>query len=152
MARSGVRRRVLCDECAYHLAAEALRAWIGVKSRMSGRRLRDELRRVIALLGEGLDPVPLRALLDLPVEDPEWPTLEVPLRRARVLSALRLAVLREAAIQPLVLIVDLRWADQSSLEMLEAIVDGLGTARLLVVATTRPPSDRDRAMRWSSRG
>jgi class 3 adenylate cyclase/tetratricopeptide (TPR) repeat protein len=137
----------------YHLAAEALRAWIGVETQDERPEIARKLARVIALLGEGLDAVPLRALLDLPVEDLEWPTLEVPLRRARVLSALRLAVLREAAIQPLVLMVeDLHWADQSSLEMLEAIVDGLGAARLLVVATTRPPSDgAARGLRWSSR-
>ena len=138
----------------YHLAAEALRAWIGVDSADERPEIARKLAQVIALLGEGLDPVPLRALLDLPVEDAEWPTLELPVRRARMLAALRLAVLREAAIQPLVLMVeDLHWADQASLEMLEAIVDGLGAARLLVVATTRPPSDRAAAseLRWSSR-
>jgi class 3 adenylate cyclase/tetratricopeptide (TPR) repeat protein len=137
----------------YHLAAEALRAWIGVELNDERAEIARKLARVIALLGEGLDPVPLRALLDLPAEDAEWPTLELPVRRARVLSALRLAVLREAAIQPLVLMVeDLHWADQSSLEMLEAIVDSLGAARLLVVATTRPPSDgAARGLRWSNR-
>ena len=137
----------------YHLAAEALRAWIGVESTDERPEIGRKLAQVIALLGDGLDEVALRALLDLPVEELDWPTLELPVRRARVLAALRLAILREAAIQPLVLMVeDLHWADQASLELLETIVDSLGAARLLVVATTRPPSDPTvRKVRWSSR-
>ena len=137
----------------YHLAAEALRGWIGVESADERPEVARKLSQVVALLGEGLDTVALSALLDLPLDDTEWPSLELPVRRARILAALRLAILREAAIQPIVLMVeDLHWADQASLELLEAIVDSLGAARLLVVTTTRPPTDPNaRKIRWTHR-
>ncbi len=152
---------------AYHLAAELLRTWIGVEPADERWQIGRKLSQAIAAHvdahgyshggyshgGDGVDPVPLRALLDLPVEDAEWPTLEPPARRARTEQAMRLAILREASVQPLVLLVeDLHWADEPSLELLGAIIDGLGAARLLLVATTRPGFGGDgRKLRWASR-
>jgi class 3 adenylate cyclase/tetratricopeptide (TPR) repeat protein len=138
---------------AYHLAAELLRTWIGVEPTDERWQIGRKLSQAVAAHGDGIDPVPLRSLLDLPVEDAEWPTLELPARRARIEQAMRLAILREAAGQPLVLLVeDLHWADEPSLDLLGAIIDGLGAARLLLVATTRPGFGGDgRKLRWSSR-
>jgi class 3 adenylate cyclase/tetratricopeptide (TPR) repeat protein len=151
---------------AYHLAAELLRTWIGVEPADERWQIGRKLSQAIAAHGDahrdahggnGVDPVPLRALLDLPVEDAEWPTLEPPARRARIEQAMRLAILREASVQPLVLLVeDLHWADEPSLELLGAIIDGLGAARLLLVATTRPgfgpgSGGDGRKLRWASR-
>jgi class 3 adenylate cyclase/tetratricopeptide (TPR) repeat protein len=138
---------------AYYLAAEVLRAWIGVETTDERDQIGRKLTHALTLHGEGIEAVPLRALLDLPVADPEWPTLELPVRRARVQAAMRMAILREAAAHPLVLLVeDLHWADHASLALLEAIVDGLGAARLLVIVTTRPVAGGDgRPLRWVNR-
>jgi class 3 adenylate cyclase len=138
---------------AYHLAADLLRAWLGVEISDDRATVARKLGYAIALHGHDIDAVPLRALLDLPVDDPDWQALDQPGRRARVLAAFRLAILREAALRPLLIAVeDFHWADPPSAELLEAIVDGLGAARLLVIVTmrgNRPGETRPRL--WSTR-
>lgn len=123
----------------YHLAAELVREWIGAAPSDPQAAVARKLRQAALLEGNGIDLAPLQALLDLPVDEPGWAALELPVRRGRVQSALRLALLREAALHPLVLVVeDLHWADPQSVELLGSIADGLHSARLLLVATTRP--------------
>jgi len=138
---------------AYHLGADLLRAWLGVETSDDRATVARKLGHAIALHGNDIDVAPLRYLLDLPVDDPDWLALDLPGRRVRVLAACRLAILREAALRPLVISVeDLHWADPPSAELLEAIIDGLGAARLLVVITTRPrPAAEARHLRWTSR-
>src|SRR5262249_45200481 len=82
---------------------------------------------------------PLLALLDVPVEDPEWARLAPAQRRRRTLEALRALLLGESQGQPLLLVVeDLQWIDPESQALLEALVDSVRTAPMLLVVTYRP--------------
>ena len=62
----------------------------------------------------------LFALLDLPVEDPQWQTLEPPQRRQRILEACTRLLLRASQAQPVLLIVEnLHWIDTETQAFLD---------------------------------
>ena len=93
----------------------------------------------------GLDPAlaptlpALLALLDAPVEDAAWAALDPPGRRRATLDALTRLLLRESRERPLLLVVeDLHWLDSESQALLDALVDGLPTARILLLVNFRP--------------
>ena len=96
----------------------------------------------------GLKPaeaVPLIApLLNLPLP-PEYPpsTLAPEQQRRRLLATLVAWVLGAARAQPLVIATeDLHWADPSTLELIQLLVEQGATARLLLLYTARPSSIR----------
>ncbi len=123
------------------LAAELLRAWLGVAGRDSQGEIAGKLARAVAEIdGQLLAALaPLKSLLDLPTEDAGWERLDPLLRRQRVRDAFRLLILKAAATKPLILVVeDLHWVDGESAALLDAVAAGLGAARLLLVATFRP--------------
>ena len=79
------------------------------------------------------------ALLDVPVEDPEWQALEAPQRRQRTLDALERLWLRESQVQPLLLVVEnLHWIDTETQAVLDSLVERLPAARLMLLVTYRP--------------
>jgi len=87
------------------------------------------------------ETVPLLApLWSLPWEDTYPPLTWGPeKRRHRMLEALLTVLLRRAAQQPVLLVIeDLQWADPSTLELLGLILDQAPTTRLLAVGTYRP--------------
>jgi class 3 adenylate cyclase/tetratricopeptide (TPR) repeat protein len=134
----------------YHLAAELLRALLAVDAGDDRAEVARKLTHTLALIDpEGrADLAPLQSLLDLPVHEEAWPRLAPPVRRSRSIAALRTVVLREAALHPLILLVeDYHWADLPSTEVLDAVVEGMGAARLLLLVTTRP----DRYPPWTRR-
>lgn len=136
---------------AFHLAAELLRAWTGVTPADGAAEMGSKLDRALAgPTGQPtLDVAPLRWLLDLPVHDPAWHTLDFATRRARVAAAMRQALLRETERHPTLLVVeDCQWADQPSIEVLSSIVEGMAATRMLVLATSRP----DRRPSWTTLG
>lgn len=146
----------------YLLIAELMRSWLGVADHDSQAEIDAKLVEAVAAVDERrlADLAPLRSLLDLPVQDPFWEGLDPLQRRSRTHDTLRSLVLKIAsgtpgggprppeAVQgaaqivsanPLILLVeDLHWADGESQAVLDAIVDGAGAARLLVIATYRP--------------
>ncbi len=66
------------------------------------------------------------ALLDVPVDDPEWQELDPPQRRQRTLDAIKHLILRESRVQPLILIFeDLHWIDTETRELLDSLVEGV---------------------------
>jgi class 3 adenylate cyclase/tetratricopeptide (TPR) repeat protein len=135
----------------YSLAAELLRSLLGVGAADDRAEIARKLDQTLAIMAGYARPdlAPLKSLLDLPVDDDEeWLRLDPPERRNRLIAAVRAIVLREATLRPLVLFTDdYHWVDQSSAEVLGAIVDGLGAARLLMLVTTRP----DRRPHWGAR-
>ena len=87
-------------------------------------------------------------LLDVAVADPEWAQLDPLLRRARTIEGVRRLVVSESQQQTVVLAVeDLNWADSETHAVLDAIVDTLPNARILMVASYRP----DYQHSWSAR-
>ena len=138
------------SSAVFHLAADLLRTLINVNSTDAAAEVARKLdHAAAALTGEPLmDARPLRWLLDLPVPDPIWGSLEWGARRAAVVAAMRQILLRETERQKVVVVVeDFHWADEPSVQVLSAIVDGMGAATMLVLVTARP----DRRPAWSTR-
>jgi class 3 adenylate cyclase len=102
-----------------------------------GNKVVQRLREV----DRALEPtVPaLLALLDVPVKDAAWQTLDPARRRRRMLDAVRFLLLREAREQPVLLVLeDLHWVDDETQALLDGLVESLGSARILLLATYRP--------------
>jgi class 3 adenylate cyclase/tetratricopeptide (TPR) repeat protein len=79
------------------------------------------------------------ALLDVPVEEEAWRALDPPKRRRQTLDALKRWLLRESREQPLLLVFeDLHWIDSETQALLDGLVEGLPTARILLLVTYRP--------------
>ena len=70
---------------------------------------------------------------------PAWQTLDPAQRRRRMLDGVRHLLLREARQRPLLLIFeDLHWIDNETQAVLDSLVEDLGSARILLLATYRP--------------
>jgi predicted ATPase len=81
----------------------------------------------------------LLALLDMPVSDARWQTLDPRQRRRSTLDAVKQLVLCEARNQPLFLILeDLHWIDGETQALLDSLVESLPAARLLLLVNYRP--------------
>jgi predicted ATPase len=79
------------------------------------------------------------SLLDLPVDDESWRMLDPPKRRQQTLDALKRLLLRESRQQPLLLIFeDLHWIDSETQALLDGLVEGLATVRVLLLVNYRP--------------
>ena len=79
------------------------------------------------------------ALLEVPVEDPQWHAFDPPQRRRRTLEAIKHLLLRESQVQPLCLVFeDLHWIDAETQALLDSLVESLPTARLLLLVNYRP--------------
>ena len=78
------------------------------------------------------------SLLDVPTEEPRG--LSRPgQRRRRTIDGLRRMLLRETQVQPLCLVFeDLHWVDSETQGLLDALVESLPTARLLLLVNYRP--------------
>ena len=82
---------------------------------------------------------PLLALLDALPDDSPFLALDPPQRRQRTLAALKRVLLRESQVQPvLVVFEDLHWLDTETQALLDSLVEGLPTARLLLLVNYRP--------------
>jgi class 3 adenylate cyclase/tetratricopeptide (TPR) repeat protein len=135
---------------AYRPIIDLLRTYFQGNDRDDTRQIRDKLREKLLTLDPVLeDTIPaFLALLDVPVEDPEWEVLDPPRRRQRTLEACTRLVLRESQIQPLLLVVeDLQWIDTETQAFLDSVVESLPTTRLLLVVNYRPEYEQ----RWASK-
>ena len=81
----------------------------------------------------------LAALLGLAAVDETTLATGSPRHRQQTMEALQGLVLQPAAQHPVLMVIeDLHWADPSTLEVLELLLNQTSTARLLVVLTARP--------------
>jgi class 3 adenylate cyclase len=120
---------------------ELLETYIGVEERDDPRRVRQRVADKLLTLDRTLEPLvtPLLALFDVPVHDVAWAALDPPQRRQRILDAVKRLLLRESQVQPLLLVVaDLHWIDSESQAVLDALIESLPTARVLLVVDYRP--------------
>ena len=124
----------------YRVVSDLIRCWIGITESDGQAEIGRKLRQALASFGENapVDLPALRSLLDLPVEDADWSDADPQQRRQRILRAVQVVVFRQAALKPTVLVIeDMHWADGESQVALDAVVEGAGAARLLIVATGR---------------
>jgi hypothetical protein len=100
-----------------------------------------ESHRKLLTLDESLRPTlpAFLQLLDVPVDDAEWQTPDLPQRRQRMLDAVKRLILREGQVQPVLLVFEnLHWLDSESQAFLDSLVDSLPLARALVLVSYRP--------------
>jgi class 3 adenylate cyclase/tetratricopeptide (TPR) repeat protein len=79
------------------------------------------------------------ALLDVPVAEEQWNSLDPPQRRHRIINGVLHLLLHESVRRPLVLIIEnLHWIDAETQSLLDALVDELSSARILLLLNSRP--------------
>jgi class 3 adenylate cyclase/tetratricopeptide (TPR) repeat protein len=126
---------------SYLPVIDLLKGYFKIGDRDNHREMRDKVMGRVFGLDRALEPLlpPLLALLDVPVEDATWQTLDAPQRRQRTLQAVKRLLLRESQVQPLLVVFeDLHWIDSETQALLDSLVDSLGSARLLLVVNYRP--------------
>src|SRR5262249_31188746 len=126
---------------SYLPVIDLLRGYFKIQDRDDPREIREKVTGKLLTLDESLKPImpALLALLDVPVGDDEWRTLDPGQRRQRTLDAVKRLLLREASQQALLLIFeDLHWIDGETQALLDTLVDSLASARLLLLVNYRP--------------
>jgi class 3 adenylate cyclase/tetratricopeptide (TPR) repeat protein len=126
-----------------------LKDYFEIRDQDDLREIRDKVTRKLLALDQALEPAlpALLALLDVPLDDPAvgsrqsaaWQALAPAERRQRTLDGVKQLLLREAQEQPLLgIIEDLHWVDGETRALLDALVDSLGAARLMLLVNYRP--------------
>jgi class 3 adenylate cyclase/tetratricopeptide (TPR) repeat protein len=126
---------------SYLPVIDLLKVYFKVHDRETHREIREKVTGKLLTLDRALEPTlpALLALLDVPVEDTHWQTLDPSQRRQRTLDAVRQLLLRESQLQPLLVIFeDLHWIDSETQALLDSLVERLPTARLLLLVNYRP--------------
>jgi class 3 adenylate cyclase/tetratricopeptide (TPR) repeat protein len=125
----------------YRPLIDLLRSYFQIEDSDPPGKIRDKVTGKVL----GLDPFLLPLvdgffmLLDVPVEAPEWRALDPAQRRLRTLDAVRRLVLRESQVQPLVVVFeDLQWIDAETKAFLDALIESLPAARILLIVSYRP--------------
>jgi class 3 adenylate cyclase/tetratricopeptide (TPR) repeat protein len=125
----------------YFPVLELLRHYGHVEEHDDPRTVRAKVTGQVLTLDESLqETIPaLLALLDALPADSPFLRLDPPQRRQRTLEALKRVLLRESQAQPLLLVFeDLHWIDTETQALLDRLVEGLPTARLLLLVNYRP--------------
>jgi len=126
---------------SYLPVIDLLKGHFRLQDRDDLREIREKVTGKLLTLDRALEPTlpALLSLLDVPVDDASWQTLDPAQRRQQTLDAVRRLLLREAREQPLLLIFeDLHWIDGETQALLDSLVDSLGSARLLLLVNYRP--------------
>src|SRR2546425_9025995 len=126
---------------SYLPVIDLLKGYFKIQDRDDLRGIREKVAGKLLTLDDALKPTlpALLALLDVPVDDASWKTLDPGQRRQQTLDAVKRLLLREAQEQPLLLILeDLHWIDAETQALLDGLVDSLGSARLLLLVNYRP--------------
>jgi class 3 adenylate cyclase/tetratricopeptide (TPR) repeat protein len=125
----------------YLAISNLLRSWCEIPEQASPAETTRRLQEGLAALPAGSSTYfpALQSLLELPVDDPDWSTLEPAIRRYRMMATVKDLFLRGAQTGPLQLCFeDMQWTDAETRDVLEGLVDSMGASRLLVTLTCRP--------------
>lgn len=120
---------------------ELIRRHFGIEDRDDRQRAGAKLEAGLAAIGGAMAAIstPLRALLDLPLEDPDWQALSPPQRRRRMIDAVKSLLFMASERTPLALLFeDLHWVDGETLVLLDSLVESLVHHRILLLITYRP--------------
>ena len=126
---------------AYLPVIDLCKSYFRIEARDDARSVREKVTGKLLTLDESLGAlVPgFLALLDVPSDDTSWAALDAGQRRRRTVDGLRRLLLRESQIQPLCLVFeDLHWVDAETQGLLDALVESLPTARILLLVNYRP--------------
>jgi class 3 adenylate cyclase/tetratricopeptide (TPR) repeat protein len=126
---------------AYLPVIDLLKDYFRIESRDDPRQIREKITGKVLALDEALRPFlpAFLTLLDVPVDDPDWLTLQPAHRRRQTHDGIRRLLVRESQIQPLcVVFEDLHWIDVETQAMIDGLVDTLPAARILLLVNYRP--------------
>jgi len=126
---------------AYLPVIDFCKSYFRIEARDDARSVREKVTGKLLTLDESFRAmVPaFLSLLEVPSDDAAWDALDPGQRRRRTVDGLRRMLLRESQIQPLCLVFeDLHWVDAETQGLLDALVEGLPTARILLLVNYRP--------------
>jgi class 3 adenylate cyclase/tetratricopeptide (TPR) repeat protein len=126
---------------SYLPVIDLLKGYFKIGDRDTHREMRDKVMGRVLGLDRVLEPLlpALVGLLDVPVGDAAWQSLDALQRRQRTLDAVKRLLLRESQVQPLLVVFeDLHWIDGETQALLDSLVDSLGSARVLLLVNYRP--------------
>jgi class 3 adenylate cyclase/tetratricopeptide (TPR) repeat protein len=135
---------------SYLPVIDLLKGYFAIEDRDGPRAVQEKLTGKLLTLDRALEgglPA-LLSLLDVPADDPQWAALDPSQRRRRMLEAVKRLLLRESQVQPLLVVFeDLHWIDSETQALLDALVESLPAARLLLLVNYRP----EYRHQWGSR-
>jgi class 3 adenylate cyclase/tetratricopeptide (TPR) repeat protein len=134
----------------YRPVIDLLKGYFQIEERDEPRRVREKVAGKLLMLDRQLEPLlsPLLYLLDTPHDDAQWEALDPSQKRLRLLDACKRLLLREAQVQPLVLVFeDLHWIDNETQSLLDSLVESLPGARVLLLVNYRPEYEH----RWAAK-
>ena len=102
---------------SYLPVIDLLKTYFRIGDRESPHEIREKVTGRLLLLDRALEATlpAILALLDVSGDDPQWQALDPPQRRQRMLDAVKRLLLREAQVQPLLVIFeDLHWIDSET--------------------------------------
>ena len=126
---------------AYLPVIDLLKACLHIAERDNAPTIRAKVSDKLLTLDKalGLTLPTFLMLLDVPVEDPAWQSLDPPQRRQRTLEAIKWLLLAESRVQPLLLVVEnLHWIDTETQAVLESLIESLPAAQVFLLMTYRP--------------
>ena len=121
-----------------------------IEERDDARRIREKVAGKLLMLDRQLESLlsALLFLLGTPLEDHAWDRLDPAEKRLRILEACRRLLLREAQVQPVMLVFeDLHWIDSETQAFLDSLVESLRPARVLLLVNYRPEYQH----RWTAK-
>jgi class 3 adenylate cyclase len=125
---------------------DLLKAYGGVDRHDDTRRVHEKVTGKLLTLDRTLEPTlpAILALLDVPVEDAVWQSLDPLQHRRHTLEAIKRLLIRESQVQPVLLTFeDLHWLDSETQALLDSLVESLPTARILLLVNYRPEYRHD---------
>ena len=135
---------------AYLPVVGLLKNYCHLEDRDDNRTIREKVSGKLVTLDQKLMSVlpALLSLLSVPVDDPEWSRIDPPRRRERTLDAIKQLLLRESQVQPVCLVIEnLHWIDSETQMLLDRLVEGVQSARLLLLTNYRPEYQH----RWTNK-
>jgi predicted ATPase len=126
---------------AYLPVIDLLRNYFDISTTDDERKRREKVTgRVLALDRSLEDTLPyLFSLLGIVEGDDPLPQMDGQIKKRRTLEAIKRIVLRESLNQPLMVIFeDLHWIDDETQELLNLLVDSIGTAKFVLLVNYRP--------------
>jgi hypothetical protein len=131
LAAPGGRRGVLCESVrlSAYRSSPARIPRDRIEPRDDARRIREKVTGKLLTLDRALEPYlpALLALVDLPVDDGTWLSLDQSQRRQRTLDGLKRLLLRESQTQPVIAVFeDLHWIDGETEALLDSLVEHRG--------------------------
>jgi class 3 adenylate cyclase len=126
---------------AYRPVIDLLRTYFEIHDRGDPQEGREAITGKVLTLDQKLASIlpALLSLLDVPVADLQWQSLNRRERRQHTMDAVMRLLLREGQVQPLCMVFeDLHWIDSETQAFLDSLIVSLPAARVLLLVNYRP--------------